>query len=78
MKFEPDESNCELGVTGWMHVCYLSLFPPTEPQVFEGYLGIKFGQNVEMGDLDGVLPFCDCSVNPSEQGTWGTIKALYQ
>ena len=78
MKFEPDETNCELGEFGWMHVCYFSLFPPTEPQVFEDYLGIKFAQNVELGDLDGVLPFCDCDGSPTEQGSWGTIKALYR
>jgi hypothetical protein len=78
MKFEPDETNCELGVTGWMHVCYFSLFPPTEPGIFEDHLGIKFGLNVETGDLDGVIPYCDCSGNPTEFETWGTIKALYQ
>jgi len=77
IKFEPDESLCELGVSGWMHVCYLSLFPPTEAQIFEDHLAIKFGQNVETGDLEGVLPFCEC-VNPTENGTWGVIKALYQ
>jgi hypothetical protein len=78
MKFEPDETLCELGTTGWMHVCYLSLFPPTEPQVFEDHFGIKFGQNVETGHLDGVLPYCECSTNPIEDGSWGTIKALFR
>jgi hypothetical protein len=78
MKFEPDDSQCELGETGWMHVCYLSLLPPTESQVFEGYLGIKFSTNVETGDLVGVLPDCECDISPAEQSTWGTIKALYQ
>ena len=78
MKFEPDESVCELGTSGWMHVCYFSLFPPTEPQVFEDHLGIKFATNVETGDLDGVLPSCECDTNPTENGTWGTIKALYR
>ena len=78
MKFEPDETNCELGVTGWMHVCYVSLFPPTEAGTFENHLAIKFGQNVEMGHLEGVLPFCECVTNPVELGTWGTIKALYK
>jgi len=77
MKFEPDETNCELGVTGWMHVCYFSLFPPTEPGIFEDHIGIKFGQNVETGDLDGVIPYCECA-SPTELGTWGTIKALYR
>jgi hypothetical protein len=78
MKFEPDESQCELGATGWMHVCYLSLFPPSEPQVFEDYLGIKFGLNIETGDLDGVLPTCDCSPNPVDSSSWGMIKALFE
>jgi hypothetical protein len=78
MKFEPDEELCELGVTGWMHVCYLSLFPPSEPQIFEDHIAIKFGQNVETGDLDGVLPLCECDGNPAEHSTWGTIKTLYR
>ncbi|MBN2566096.1 MAG: hypothetical protein JXB46_10340 [Candidatus Eisenbacteria bacterium] len=78
MKFEPDEVLCELGETGWMHVCYLSLFPPTEAQTFEDHLGIKFGQNVETGNLVGVLPFCECDANPVASETWGTIKSLYR
>jgi hypothetical protein len=78
MKFEPGESDCELGTTGWMHVCYLSLFPPTEPQTFEDHLGIKFGQNVETGDLVGVLPHCECDASPAQSLTWGTIKALFR
>jgi hypothetical protein len=78
MKFEPEEGECELGTSGWMHVCYFSLFAPTEPQVFEDHLGIKFATNVETGDLEGVLPWCDCSTNPVEPGTWGTIKSLYR
>ena len=78
MKFEPDESLCELGTTGWMHVCYLSLFPPSAPQVFGGYIGIKFGTNVEVGALTGVLPMCECDASPVESDSWGTIKALYK
>ena len=77
-KFEPDESLCELGECGWMHVCYFSLFPPTDAQTFEGHIGIKFGQNVEVGDLEGVLPYCDCDVAPTEPSAWGCIKALYR
>lgn len=77
MKFEPDEEFCELGTTGWMHVCYLSLFPPTEPGIFADHLAIKFGQNVETGDLDGVIPFCEC-LTPLDHSTWGTIKSLYR
>ena len=78
MKFEPDESQCELGATGWMHVCYFSLFPPTEHGVFADHIGIKFGQNVETGDLQGVLPYCECDANPVGTSTWGTIKSLYR
>jgi hypothetical protein len=78
MKFEPGEGDCELGSTGWMHVCYFSLFPPTEPQIFEDHFGIKFATNVETGDLEGVLPSCECDANPAVHGTWGTIKALFR
>ncbi len=78
MKFEPEEGECEPDAIGWMHVCYFSLFPPTEPGVFEDHLAIKFGLNVELGDLDGVLPYCECDPNPTEQNSWGTIKALYR
>jgi len=78
LKFEPDESLCELGEFGWMHVCYFSLFPPTGHQIFTDHLGIKFSTNVEVGDLEGVLPYCECDVNPVEQSAWGSIKALYR
>jgi hypothetical protein len=78
MKFEPEEGECEPGVTGWVHVCYYSLFPPTPAGVFDDHLGIKFGQNVETGDLDGVLPYCECDANPVGTPTWGTIKSVYR
>ncbi|MCK4410540.1 MAG: hypothetical protein KAW67_10655, partial [Candidatus Eisenbacteria sp.] len=78
MKFEPDEEFCELGVTGWMHVCYFSLFPPNEYAIYEDHLGIKFGPNVELGDLEGVLPYCECDPDPTEQGSWGMIKVLFR
>ena len=78
MKFEPEEGDCEPGPVGWMHVCYFSLFPPTDPAVFEDHLGIKFGLNVELGDLEGVLPYCECDPSPTELGSWGTIKALFR
>ena len=78
MKFEPIEDRCEPGATGEVHVCYYSLFPPGNPGYFEDHLGIKFGQNVETGDLDGVLPYCECEMNAAERSTWGTIKSLYR
>jgi hypothetical protein len=78
VKFEPEEQECEPGEVGWVHVCYMSLFPPSEYQVFEDHLGIKFAQNVETGDLEGVLPTCECGSSPVDSGTWGCIKALYR
>ena len=77
MKFEPVEQACEPGEVGWVHV-YLSLFPPTEHQVFEDHLGIKFAQSVETGDLTGVLPLCECGSSPVDSESWGCIKALYR
>jgi hypothetical protein len=78
MKFEPIEGDCEPGTSGWMHVCYYSLFPPTVPGVFTDHLAIKFGQNVELGTLDGVLPYCECDASPAVDLTWTTIKALFR
>jgi len=78
VKFEPEEQSCEPGEVGWVHACYLSLFPPSTHQVFEDHLGIKFAQNVETGDLDGVLPVCECTSTPVTPGTWSTIKGLYR
>ena len=65
-------------MSGWVHVCYFSLFPPTDPGIFEDHLGIKFGQNVETGDLDGVLPYCECEQTPLAASAWGLIKSLYR
>lgn len=78
MKFEPVEGECLPDTTGWMHVCYYSLFPPTEPGVFTDHLAIKFGENVELGTLEGVLPYCECDATPSEDWSWGVIKALFR
>ncbi|MFH1864326.1 MAG: hypothetical protein ABIK85_00455 [Candidatus Eisenbacteria bacterium] len=78
MKFEPEEGDCEPGEVGWMHVCYFSLFPPSEHAVFEGHLAIKFGTNVELGNLEGVLPYCECDSSPVGLFSWGTIKALFR
>jgi hypothetical protein len=78
MKFEPVEGACEPGTVGWMHVCYYSLFPPCEPGVFPDHVAVKFGTNVELGTLEGVLPYCDCSVTPVEYPSWGAIKAMYR
>ena len=78
MKFEPEEGDCEPSTDGWMHVCYYSLFPPSEYAVYEDHLAIKFGQVVELGDLEGFLPYCECDPSPSEHGSWGTIKALFR
>jgi len=78
MKFEPIEDECEPGTVGWMHVCYYSLFPPTASTTFADHLAIKFGTNVELGDLEGVLPYCECDPNPVNMSSWGTIKSLYR
>lgn len=78
IKFEPDEQQCEPGEVGWVHVCYMSQFPPSEYRVFEDHLGIKFAQNVETGDLEGVLPVCECGSTPARPDTWGSIKSLYR
>lgn len=78
IKFEPVEVSCEAGEFGWVHVCYLSLFPPSPYQVFEDHLGIKFGQSVETGDLEGVLPMCECSTTPASTSSWSCIKSLYR
>jgi hypothetical protein len=78
VKFEPFEDPCEPGEVGWIHVCYFSLFPPTDPTIFEDHLGIKFAQSVETGDLEGVLPYCDCEMSPTTESAWGVIKSLYR
>jgi hypothetical protein len=78
IKFEPVEQPCEPGEVGWMHVCYMSLFPPTPYQVFQDHLGIKFGLNVATGDLEGVLPMCECGTSPIATGSWSCIKAMYR
>jgi hypothetical protein len=78
MKFEPVEGECEPGTVGWMHVCYYSLFPPTESTVFTDHLAVKFGQNVELGPLEGVLPYCECDPSATQVLSWGTLKSLYR
>lgn len=78
VKFEPVEGECEPGPVGVVHVCYYSRFPPTERGYFEDHIGIKFGQHVEVGDLDGVLPYCECDVTPVSPSSWGLLKAIYR
>jgi hypothetical protein len=78
VKFEPYESDCEPGRTGSLNACFYSLFPPTEEQTFDADLGLKYGQATATGGLVGVLPDCECEMNPVERATWGTLKALYR
>ena len=78
------------GYEGYYEYCYhiywdtaefgghFSLFPPTDAAIFEDHLGVKFGQHIETGDLGGVIPLCECDTNPTANGSWGTIKALYR
>ncbi len=78
IKFEPDEDDCEPGYTGWIEACFYSLFEPIDPGVFPDVLGIKFATQTETGDLEGVLPFCECGITPVDHATWSVIKSIYR
>jgi hypothetical protein len=78
IKIEYFENGCEPADAGSLHVCLYSVASPTAPQVFQGQLAIKAGATIiEYGDLDGVLPSCDCPT-PAVTFTWSRMKALYR
>jgi hypothetical protein len=77
VKFEHDESGCEPASNGTAYLDFYSIFPPGEPQVHIGTLGIKAGTYTSEGAIVGVLPLCECG-NPVEPSSWGVVKALYR
>jgi hypothetical protein len=77
LKFEYDETvGCEPAASGTATLCFYSMGVPTEPQIFVNYLGIKYGGDIDTGDLEGVLP--SCITSPVESASWGTVKALFR
>lgn len=77
IKYEYYGEGCEPGRTGSAHVCFYSAFGPGEPTVHAGALGIKAGTATETGDLNGVLPPCECG-SSVEEASWGVVKALFR
>ena len=78
VKFEPLETGCAPGRAGSLHACFYSLLPPTEETEFDANLGVKYGLETATGALIGVLPDCECDMNPVERTRWGALKALYR
>ena len=77
IKYEYIESGCEPDETGAATLYFYSRFGAGDPSLHAGSLGIKAATLTEVGDITGVLPFCECGT-PVEQETWSLIKALYR
>jgi len=75
--FEAYDAACEPDAIGTAHLCFYSIFPPTEPGTFIDALGVKAGGETDVGELVGVLPLCECG-SPVDDFSWGVIKSLYR
>ncbi|MFZ1947040.1 MAG: hypothetical protein WAW06_05800 [bacterium] len=75
IKFEPYYDNCEPDIAGTAYLCFYSVASPRPIGAYDATLGIKFGQNIALGTLEGVLPRC-APTTPVAPTTWGAIKAM--
>ena len=80
VKFEPHEegTHCEPDKDGYATVCYYSVASPTEADIYEDVIVLKYSTEYALGDLDGVLPICDPAYSATEPTAWGQIKSLYR
>lgn len=78
IKFEQNATSCEAVTTGSGTWCFYSPLPPLPADTYPSAVGIKFGTNNCFGTLTGTVPDCiNCLTVPTEQRTWGAIKADY-
>lgn len=78
VKFEPYEGDCEPEPIGSGIFCFYTDWAPIEVSLPNDLLVVKGGQVVCFGEVTGFLPECDCGSSPSNQDTWGTIKARFR
>ena len=77
LKFEPYEDGGEPGMEGSAILCFYCVAAP----VFGTYpdqIGIKFGGECALGDLDGPLPGCRQGFSRTDFKTWGYVKTIYR
>ena len=77
VKFQPDASLCDPGVSGNGTFCFYSPMPPAPPTSHPNAIAIKHGQEVCYALLTGSLPTCDCAL-PVSTLTWGSMKSMYR
>jgi hypothetical protein len=78
IKFEPYPSYCEPDIVGTASVHFYSIAPPDTESTAPAYVWIKFGQYVERGTIEGVLPMCVDITVSTETSAWGAIKSLFR
>jgi hypothetical protein len=78
IKFEPYPSYCEPDIAGTAWVSFYSIAPPDTESTAPAHVWIKFGQYIEKGTIDGVLPKCVDIPVSTETSAWGAIKSLFR
>jgi hypothetical protein len=71
------EDGCEPGASGVGYATFYSPLPPGPIGSIPDGIGIKAGQLTCLGDVEGRLPICDCTVQ-TELKTWGEVKSSYR
>lgn len=76
VKWEPFEPGCEPGTMGTGTFCFYSPLPPGPPTTHVDAIAIKHGTETCYGDMVGVLPICDCSVD-TDAASVGHLKSHF-
>ena len=80
VKFEvPDNQTCEpihYGTGTWI---FYSTMPPLPWDEYTNTVFFKYGEMLCTGGFSGQLPSCyECIPVPTEERSWGSIKAIYE
>jgi hypothetical protein len=76
VKWEPYPASCEPGTEGSGTFCFYSPLPPGDAMTHSNAIAIKHGQETCYGDVQGVLPQCDCTVE-GHHTHFGQLKSFF-
>jgi len=78
VKFDPYDDDCGPDATGSGTFCFYTDWPPIPVELPNGLLALKAAGDTCFGELTGELPECICGGTPTQDGTWGKIKAWFR
>ena len=77
VKFDPSPETCDAGTTGSGSVTFYSLLAPGNTTYHQEVIVVKAGTGTVVGDISGLLPAADCSVD-GHHSDWGSLKRDFE